>query len=142
MEENKNTEEEQPTTSFTETMEDKTENMETHAQHLHHAPGKKIWHYFYEFLMLFLAVTLGFFVENQREDYTEHKRANVYAASLHNDLQDDTLQLNSLVKRYRIAATCIDTFISLATNEDIKNIPGGKLYWYGLWWFYKPLRFQ
>ena len=26
-------------------------NMDTHAHHLHHAPGKKFWHYFYEFLM-------------------------------------------------------------------------------------------
>ena len=24
-----------------------TENMETHAYHLHSAPGKKIWHYFF-----------------------------------------------------------------------------------------------
>ncbi len=110
-----------------------TKNMETHAQHLHHAPGKKIWHYFYEFLMLFLAVTLGFIVENLREDYIEHKRANIYAASLVNDLQDDTLLLNSLIKRYRLASSSIDTFISLATNNDVKDIPGGKLYWYGLW---------
>ncbi|MCX6221180.1 MAG: hypothetical protein NTZ69_09330 [Bacteroidia bacterium] len=33
-----------------------TENMETHAHHLHKVPGNKFWHYFYEFLMLFLAV--------------------------------------------------------------------------------------
>jgi len=32
-----------------------TENMETQAYHLHRAPGKKIWHYFFEFLMLFSA---------------------------------------------------------------------------------------
>jgi len=48
--------------------------METHAHHLHKAPGTKIWHYFFEFLMLFLAISLGFFVENKRELYTEHHR--------------------------------------------------------------------
>ena len=38
--------------------------MEVHAHT--HAHGKKTWKsYFWEFLMLFLAVTLGFFVENQ-----------------------------------------------------------------------------
>src|SRR5882724_522556 len=51
-----------------------TTNMETHAHHLHHAPGKKIWHYFYEFLMLFLAVFSGFLAENWREHYVEHER--------------------------------------------------------------------
>ena len=34
--------------------------METHAHHLHHAPGKNAWYYFYEFLMLFLAVSCGY----------------------------------------------------------------------------------
>ena len=51
--------------------------MEVH-HHAHNADGhrgKKKWtHYLWEFLMLFLAVTLGFFVENQREHYIEHKR--------------------------------------------------------------------
>ena len=36
-----------------------TENMEIHADHLHHAPGKKAWHYLFEFIMLFLAVFAG-----------------------------------------------------------------------------------
>ena len=52
----------------------KIENMETHAHHLHHAPGKKIWHYFFEFLMLFLAVFCGFIAENWREQLQEHRR--------------------------------------------------------------------
>ena len=46
--------------------------MEVHA-HTHTA-RKKWTHYFWEFLMLFLAVTLGFFVENQREHYIENQR--------------------------------------------------------------------
>ena len=54
-------------------------NMETHAHHLHHVPGKKIWHYFYEFLMLFLAVFFGFLAENLREHHVENLRAKEYA---------------------------------------------------------------
>ena len=46
--------------------------MEVH-QHTH-TPRKKWTHYFWEFFMLFLAVTLGFFVENQREHYIEGQR--------------------------------------------------------------------
>ncbi|MEO7047957.1 MAG: hypothetical protein ABI091_21845, partial [Ferruginibacter sp.] len=44
-------------------------NMETHAQELHKLPGHGFKHYFFEFFMLFLAVTLGYFVENIREHY-------------------------------------------------------------------------
>ena len=54
--------------------------MEVH-QHTH-TPRNKWTHYFWEFLMLFLAVTAGFFMENQRENYIEHKRAKVLTKSL------------------------------------------------------------
>ena len=50
--------------------------MEVHAHS--HTPGKKWTHYFWEFLMLFLAVFCGFLAENQREHYVEHKRAKDY----------------------------------------------------------------
>ena len=39
--------------------------------------------------MLFLAVTLGFFVENQREHYIEKQRAKKFATSLIRDLEND-----------------------------------------------------
>jgi hypothetical protein len=38
--------------------------------------------YFKEFFMLFLAISLGFFVENQREAYVENKSAEVLAQSM------------------------------------------------------------
>lgn len=71
--------------------------METHAHHLHKAPGEKIWHYVFEFLMLFLAITLGFFVENQREHFIEHRKAKEYAQSLFDDLKVDTLVLQRTI---------------------------------------------
>ena len=59
--------------------------------HNHSHTARKKWnHYFWEFLMLFLAVTLGFFVENQREHYIEHKREKAYIRSLIRDLKQDT----------------------------------------------------
>ena len=69
--------------------------MEVHA-HTHTA-RKKWTHYFWEFLMLFLAVTLGFFVENQREHYIERHRAAVLAHSLVEDLKKDTSSLNKTI---------------------------------------------
>ncbi len=68
--------------------------MEIHAHS--HTPRKKWAHYFWEFLMLFLAVTLGFFVENQREHYIEHQREKKYAAQLYNELKFDTLAFSEV----------------------------------------------
>ncbi|MEO6219179.1 MAG: hypothetical protein ABIO81_02040 [Ginsengibacter sp.] len=70
--------------------------MEVHAHT--HTPRKKWTHYFWEFLMLFLAVTLGFFVENWREHYIEHKRAGQYAEMMREDLLKDTKQLGELIR--------------------------------------------
>jgi hypothetical protein len=66
------------------------QNMETHAHHLHHAPGEKIWHYFFEFLMLFFAVFCGFLAENLRENKIERDREKVYMNNLYQDLKSDT----------------------------------------------------
>ena len=53
---------------------------------------KKKWkHYLWEFLMLFLAVTLGFFVENQRDHYIEHQREIEFAKMLYTELSDDSV---------------------------------------------------
>jgi hypothetical protein len=48
--------------------------------------------------MLFLAVTLGFFVENQREQYVEHTRAKEFAISLIIDLKKDSDNINNIIK--------------------------------------------
>src|SRR5215471_5281072 len=46
-------------------------NMEVH--HHPHVEKKRFKEYFLEFLMIFLAVTLGFFAENIREHFAEKK---------------------------------------------------------------------
>lgn len=68
--------------------------MEVH--HHSHPEGKKIRHYLFEFLMLFLAVSAGFFVENIREHFIEKKRARGLAVSLIKDMQKDTAQISWL----------------------------------------------
>jgi len=66
--------------------------MEVHAHS--HTPRKKWTHYFWEFLMLFLAVFCGFLAENQREHMIEHKRAEQFAVSLVSDIKADTAALH------------------------------------------------
>ena len=63
--------------------------------HTHtHTPRKKWTHYFWEFLMLFLAVFCGFLAENQRENYVEHKREKEFIRSLVDDFGRDTSKIS------------------------------------------------
>ena len=69
-----------------------------HPQHLTH---KKRWgEYLLEFLMIFLAVTLGFFSENIREYFVDTSREKEFMASLVKDLELDTSQF-SRIRLYR-----------------------------------------
>jgi len=73
-----------------------TENMEVH-HHAHHE-GKKNWKsYFWEFLMLFLAVFCGFLAEYKLEHVIEDQREVKNIRSLIQDLESDTSNLQSYV---------------------------------------------
>jgi len=108
-------------------------NMEVHHHpDLHHKP--KPWkEYLLEFLMIFLAVTLGFIAESLREYITEHKHAKEYAQAMISDLSSDTADLKSYIKYTSYAEGSIDTLLQLISVNDPMQIPSGKLYWYGLW---------
>lgn len=73
--------------------------MEVH----HHSPvkNKHFREYFFEFLMLFLAVTLGFFAENLREYFTENDHAQKLTEQLVQDLKSDTVNLNRNIEIQR-----------------------------------------
>jgi hypothetical protein len=107
-----------------------TENMEVH--HHPHVEKKNFKEYFLEFLMIFLAVTMGFIAENIREDITDHQRAKTFTESMIEDLKADTTQLVTYNWYYTYAAGKIDTLLNLLSSKDIDKIPSGKLYWYGL----------
>jgi len=95
-----------------------TENMETHAHHLHHAPGKKLWHYFYEFLMLFLAVFCGFLAENQREHFVEQRREKQYIKSIIEDLKSDTGNYNRQIQYRTISQKRAESLIILLLSPE------------------------
>jgi hypothetical protein len=70
--------------------------MEVHAHS--HTARKKWTHYFWEFLMLFLAVFCGFLAEYQLEHKIEKDRARQYVLSFYEDLKTDTAQLTRLLQ--------------------------------------------
>jgi hypothetical protein len=90
--------------------------MEVH-QHTH-TPRKKWTHYFWEFLMLFLAVTLGFFVENQREHYIEHQREKQFIHSLFNDIKSDTANIAKIINARTVKEIMLDSLSSMMNRSD------------------------
>src|SRR4026208_1599131 len=90
--------------------------MEVHAHS--HTPRKKWTHYFWEFFMLFLAVTLGFLVENQREHYIENKREKKYIRSMIEDLKEDTSSFRKAIEINGRACSDLDTLIVLLKRDD------------------------
>ena len=90
--------------------------MEVHA-HTHTA-RKKWTHYFWEFLMLFLAVTLGFFVENQREHYVEHTRAKEFATLMYEDLKKDTMFFREGSERFKMIIGHQDSLSKLLQDQS------------------------
>jgi hypothetical protein len=75
---------------------EQTEQMEVHHHpDLHHE--KKAWkEYFLEFLMIFLAVTMGFFAESLREHITEKNNATELARSFYNELKRDSATIQTI----------------------------------------------
>ena len=84
--------------------------MELH--HPHELHKKKLKDYLFEFFMLFLAITLGFFVENKREHMTEKKREKQFIRSLVEDLRVDTGKINFMMTYNNGAVAGIDSLIS------------------------------
>ena len=84
--------------------------MEVHA-HTHTA-RKKWTHYFWEFLMLFLAVFCGFLAEYQLEHKIEKERGRQYVISFYEDLVTDTSRFNIIIGSYSKQVT------ALAATED------------------------
>lgn len=120
------------TTTVTETINpnQESENMETHAQDLHKAPGHGWKHYLFEFFMLFLAVFCGFLAENVRETQVEKDREKEYIKTMISDLRDDTISLNNSIKGYKQKGIELDSLIYLLNASEIKE-RGAEIYFYG-----------
>ena len=89
--------------------------------HTHtHTARKKWMHYFWEFLMLFLAVSLGFYAENLREGILHKKEVKTQMNSLVSDLQSDIVLFDSVIDRNTYGAQMADSLIELL-HSDITN---------------------
>lgn len=97
--------------------------MEVH-HHTHSSTGvnRKKWrHYFWEFLMLFLAVFAGFLAEYQLEHKIERDRARKFLQSMLIDVQTNIVNLDSLIYQDRGIITHYDSLVNwlLADSSTI-----------------------
>jgi hypothetical protein len=89
---------------------------------------KNFKEYFLEFIMIFLAVTLGFIAENVREHLSDKKRGDEYVKSFIEDLKKDTAQFTTLIAEYKYfdsvtnqITACYDTVSHHTTSTACLN---------------------
>jgi hypothetical protein len=100
--------------------------MEVH----HHSKTARqhFWHYAFEFLMLFLAVSLGFLAENMREHDVENRREKQLMHSLLKDVRSDIIQIDSLKKRRAARNDSCDLLITLLSSAKANS---AAIYYHG-----------
>ena len=90
--------------------------MEVH----HHSHHPKKWkEYLTEFIMLFAAVTLGFFAENLREVQVEKHREISYLKNVHEDLQLDFQTIDTVIAANTYRLNMLDTFFIAINNNTV-----------------------
>jgi hypothetical protein len=93
---------------------------------VHHHPTvekKNFKEYFLEFLMIFLAVTLGFFAENIREHYTEKNNAKEYLETYRDELlqQQSQFKIDKKLCQNKVIA-CDSIKMIFFNHEENKKI--------------------
>src|ERR1700750_210334 len=90
-----------------------TENMEVHHHPDLHHKRKDFKEYFLEFLMIFLAVTMGFFAESYREHLKDQRQEKEFIVSLKEDIISDTIQLNVALSLGKLQYEKLDSLYTL-----------------------------
>jgi hypothetical protein len=107
--------------------------MEVH-HHSHPSTGsghRKKWnHYFWEFLMLFLAVFCGFLAEYQLEHKIERDREKKFIETFIEDLKVDTAAINRNLLFQKRKKHQLDSLIYLLSEQKIKGYEN-ELYYLG-----------
>jgi hypothetical protein len=101
--------------------------MEVHAHS--HTARKKWTHYFWEFIMLFLAVFCGFLAEYQLEHKIEKAREKQYIKSFVEDLEADTADFNQSIVNQDDYLNIADSLIILLNSSE-KNRYANDIYFF------------
>jgi len=89
---------------------------------VHHHPKvekKNFKEYFLEFIMIFLAVTMGFFAESLREHLTNHSKEREYIIGIKKDLVADTASMNDFLPYLISRIDQTDTLIKILQTPGV-----------------------
>jgi hypothetical protein len=96
-------------------------DMEVHHHPDLHHKKKNFKEYFLEFLMIFLAVTMGFFAESLREYFGDREKENKYMYSLGEDLKKDTVSLHYSIRRLTRDINAGDSILDLFAKNKLQQ---------------------
>ena len=106
-----------------------SENMEVHHHpDLHHKP-KKWKEYFLEFLMIFFAVTLGFFAESLREHISDKEKEKDYIISLEADLKADIKNADQAINDSKESEGLLDSLFTVLNDPTLIKEQGDLIYY-------------
>lgn len=112
------------------TQNHETENMEVH-HHSHTGHGKKTWkEYFWEFLMLFLAVFCGFLAEYQLEHKIEKDRLKKFMYDMTKNLEYDRTRIAINLPANYSERSSLDSFRNEIQHTVLGKANIKKLYYY------------
>ncbi len=86
-------------------------------QHHPEVERKNLKGYLLEGLMIFLAVTMGFFAESLRENINNKEKETKYISSLIQDLEQDTTNLNYTISENKNKINSLDSLIALSSKN-------------------------
>lgn len=98
-------------------------NMEVHHHPQLNHKAKPWREYLLEGLMIFLAVTLGFFAENLREHISESNHENEFAKELYTELKDDSVAASTKIYLRRQKEKDMDYLSSFFRDSALTNLP-------------------
>ncbi len=98
---------------------------------VHHHPTiekKHFREYFLEFLMIFLAVSMGFIAENIREHIADNGREKEYILSMIEDAATDTINIQKNILANQVRAERLDSLATLCTSYNPGANADAKMY--------------
>ena len=117
------------------TSETKTPDMEVHHHPDLHHKRKNFKEYFLEFLMIFLAVTLGFFAENIREHLISGEKEKNYMEGMLQDLEKDTAAISYDIGFKNLIVKKMDSALNIPI-VNLRSIPTQDTFFHHFFFYY------
>jgi hypothetical protein len=104
---------------------------------------RKNWkEYFLDFVMMFLAVALGFFADNIRESLADREKEKQYIEGFIRNLKDDTANLTHVIESNRRMAMGLDSLLMISHSNMAIYSNRRSFYYYVIKYCYNESSFK